>query len=626
MAKKQFKAESKKLMDMMINSIYTHKEIFLRELISNASDAMDKLYFRSLTDDSIKLTKEDYRIKISADKDNRTLTIEDNGCGMNRQELENNLGTIAKSGSFDFKNENKAEDINIIGQFGVGFYSAFMVSDKVVVKSRPYGSDEAYSWTSEGVDGYTIEPCIMDEYGTKVILHIKEDTEDNKYSEYLDQYTISNLVKKYSDFIHYPIKMMWKTSQKVEGSENEYQDVFEERTLNSMVPIWKKSKDEVTEEEYNSFYKEQYMDFEDPAKVIHSKVEGRATFTSLLFIPARAPYDYYTKEFEKGLSLYSSGVLIMDECADLLPDYFSFVKGLVDSEDLSLNISREMLQHDRQLKIIAKNIEKKIKNELLKMQKDEREKYEKVFNSFGRQLKLGVYDDFGAHKDELQDLLMFTSSFEKKMTTFKEYCDRMKEGQNTIYYACGETVDQIDLLPQAEAVKDKGYEILYLTDNIDEFVLQMMQNYDGKAFANISNEKLDIDTDEEKERLKTYNEENKDVLRCMKEDLAGKVRDVKFTNRLKSHPVCLTNEGMLSVEMEKTLNTMPTGGENVKAQLVMEINKDHPIAAKLKELYESDKETLAKYTKILYAQARLIEGLTVENPAELSNMVCDLML
>ena len=624
MAKKQFKAESKKLMDMMINSIYTHKEIFLRELISNASDAIDKLYFKSLTDDSIKLTKDDYLIKISADKPNRTLTIEDNGIGMTRQELEQNLGTIAKSGSLDFKSENKSDDVNIIGQFGVGFYSAFMVADNVTVKSRAYGADEAYRWNASGVDGYTIEPCIKDDNGTKIILHIKEDAEGEDYSQYLDQYTIQSLVKKYSDFIRYPIKMMWKTSKKKEDSD-EYEDVFEERTLNSMVPLWKKQKSEITKEEYDNFYMDQYQDYEEPLTTIHTKVDGTAQYTSLLFIPKHAPYDFYSKNYEKGLQLYSSGVMIMEKCADLLPDYFSFVKGLVDSEDLSLNISREMLQHDRQLKIIAKNIEKKIKEELLKIQKNDREAYEEFYKNFGTQLKFGIYEEYGIHKDSLEDLIMFVSSNEMKPVTLAEYVERMKEDQNTIYYAVGETAEKINMMPMSESMKAKGYEILYLTENVDEFALQVLGTYKEKTFTNIANEKLDLDSDEEKEELEKFNSENSGLLEKMKTALGTSVEAVKFTNKLTSHPVCLSSDGALSVGMEKVLNQMPMGGD-AKANVVLEINKNHPIAEKLKTLAEQDSDKLTDYTKILYAQARLIEGLSVENPTELSNLICNLMV
>jgi molecular chaperone HtpG len=625
MAKKQFKAESKKLMDMMINSIYTHKEIFLRELISNASDALDKLYFRSLTDDSIKMNREDFQIRLSIDKANRTLTVEDNGIGMTGDELEKNLGTIAKSGSLDFKKENGNDDISIIGQFGVGFYSAFMVSDKVLVKSRAYGSEEAFSWTSSGVDGYVVEPCIKEDFGTKVILHIKEDTLDEKYSEFLDQWHIQSLVKKYSDFIRYPIKMMWETSQKKEDSD-EYETLYEERTLNSMIPIWRRDKKEITGNEYNDFYMNQFSDYEAPARIIHTKVEGTATYTALLYIPKHVPYDYYTKEYEKGLQLYSQGVLIMDKCADLLPDYFSFVKGLVDSEDLSLNISREMLQHDRQLKLISTNIERKIKSELLKLQKDDRAAYEDFFKNFGMQIKYGIYEDFGAHKDNLQDLVMFTSSLEKKPVTLQEYVDRMKEGQNAIYYASGESVDKLDMLPQAELIKDKGYEILYLTESVDEFAVQVLGTYKEKVFTNIASEELDLDSKEDKEELEKLNESEKTLLEKMGNALSGKVTAVRFTNRLKSHPVCLVSEGALSLEMEKVLNSLPNNNEEVKAQVILEVNKDHPIANKLKELNDTDTDTLERYTKVLYDRARLIEGLTVENPTELSNLICDLML
>ena len=624
MAKKQFKAESKKLMDMMINSIYTHKEIFLRELISNASDALDKLYFRSLTDDSIQMNREDFQIRLSIDKANRTLTVEDNGIGMTSEELEKNLGTIARSGSLDFKKENGNDDISIIGQFGVGFYSAFMVSDKVLVKSKAYGSDEAFSWTSSGVDGYTVEPCIKDDFGTKVILHIKEDTLDEKYSEFLDQWHIQSLVKKYSDFIRYPIKMKWETSRKKDDSD-EYETVYEDRTMNSMIPIWRRDKKEITGNEYNDFYMSQFSDYEAPARIIHTKVEGIATYTALLYIPKHVPYDYYTKEYEKGLQLYSQGVLIMDKCADLLPDYFSFVKGLVDSEDLSLNISREMLQHDRQLKLISSNIERKIKSELLKLQKDDRAAYEDFFKNFGMQIKYGIYEDFGAHKENLQDLVMFTSSLEKKPVTLQEYVDRMKEGQNAIYYASGESVDKLDMLPQAELIKDKGYEILYLTESVDEFAVQVLGTYKEKVFTNIASEELDLNSKEDKEELEKLNESEKTLLEKMGNALSGKVTAVRFTNRLKSHPVCLVSEGAISLEMEKVLNSLPNN-EDVKAQVVLEVNKDHPIANKLKELNETDTDTLERYTKVLYDRARLIEGLTVENPTELSNLICDLML
>lgn len=629
MRKKQFKAESKKLLDMMINSIYTHKEIFLRELISNASDALDKLYYRSLSDNTVGYSREDYQIHIDIDKDARTLTISDNGCGMTEEELENNLGTIARSGSLDFKTENeKTDDVDIIGQFGVGFYSAFMVSDEVTVTSRAHGSEQAYCWRSNGADGYSIEPCEKETNGTTIVLHIKKDTEQEKYSEFLESYRISTLVKKYSDYIRYPIIMNMETSRKKEGTEDEYETVTEPRTLNSMVPLWKKNKNEITAEEYNNFYKEKFMDYTDPAHVIHTKAEGQVTYDALLYIPSHAPFDYYTKEYEKGLQLYSGGVLIMDKCADLLPDCFSFVKGLVDSPDLSLNVSRELLQHDYQLKLIAKNIEKKITQELAKILKNEREKYEKFYDVFGVQLKYGVYANYGAEKDSLKDLLLFRSSNEKKYVSLKEYTERMKEEQKSIYYASGETVDKIDMLPQVEAVKEKGFEVLYLTDNVDEFSLQMLMNYNEKPFVNVLSDNLDIATDEEKDELKKQNEDAKELFEEMKKAIGDSVHEVRFTNRLNNHPVCLSSDGAISIEMEKVLNSMPNAmpdGQKVKAQVVLEINADHPIAKKLKELYVSDKAKLGEYAKMLYDGARLIGGMTVENPTELTNMICKLM-
>lgn len=630
MRKKQFKAESKKLLDMMINSIYTHKEIFLRELISNASDALDKLYYRSLSDNTVGYSREDYQIHIDIDKDARTLTISDNGCGMTEEELENNLGTIARSGSLDFKTENeKTDDVDIIGQFGVGFYSAFMVSDEVTVTSRAHGSEQAYCWRSNGADGYSIEPCEKETNGTTIVLHIKKDTEQEKYSEFLESYRISTLVKKYSDYIRYPIIMNMETSRKKEGTEDEYETVTEPRTLNSMVPLWKKNKNEITAEEYNNFYKEKFMDYTDPAHVIHTKAEGQVTYDALLYIPSHAPFDYYTKEYEKGLQLYSGGVLIMDKCADLLPDCFSFVKGLVDSPDLSLNVSRELLQHDYQLKLIAKNIEKKITQELAKILKNEREKYEKFYDVFGVQLKYGVYANYGAEKDSLKDLLLFRSSNEKKYVSLKEYTERMKEEQKSIYYASGETVDKIDMLPQVEAVKEKGFEVLYLTDNVDEFSLQMLMNYNEKPFVNVLSDNLDIATDEEKDELKKQNEDAKELFEEMKKAIGDSVHEVRFTNRLNNHPVCLSSDGAISIEMEKVLNSMPNAmpdGQKVKAQVVLEINADHPIAKKLKELYVSDKAKLGDYAKMLYDGARLIGGMTVENPTELTNMICKLMI
>ena len=625
MKEKQFKAESKRLLDLMINSIYTNKEIFLRELISNASDALDKRYYNSMTQKKETVDRDKLNIKISLDKENKILTIEDNGCGMNKEELENNLGTIAKSGSLAFKEaQEKQDDVEIIGQFGVGFYSCFMVSSDVTVISKSLDDEQAYKWHSKGVEGYTIEPCEKDEIGTKIILKIKDDTEDEKYSRYLEEFVVKNLVKKYSDYIRYPILMDVEHEKLKEGSKDEYEKVKETETLNSMIPLWKKKKSEIKQEEYDSFYTSKFSDFSKPQKVIHTQAEGTFSYNALLFIPSHLPYDFYTKEYEKGLQLYSNGVLIMEKCAELLPDYFGFVKGLVDSPDLSLNISREMLQHDRQLKTLAKNIEKKINAELTKMLNSDRDEYIKFFNNFGSQLKYGAYDNYGMDKDKLKDLLMFYSSTDKKLTTLKEYVSRMKEDQKDIYYACGETLDKIDMLPQVEKVKEKGYEILYLTENIDEFVVQSLMNYDEKKFTNICTNELDLDTEEEKEKLKKENEENKDMFDAMKEAIKDEVQLVRFTHRLKNHPVCLTSEGAISLEMEKVINAMPTD-QNVKAQKVLEINEEHPIANKLKELYKEDKEKLKDYTKILYSQARLIEGMSVENPTEISNLICDIM-
>lgn len=624
MSNKQFKAESKRLLDLMINSIYTNKEIFLRELISNASDAMDKLHYRSLTDKNIKINRKDLKIKIEINKPERTITIKDNGCGMTEEELDKNLGTIAKSGSLAFKEENeKKKDIDIIGQFGVGFYSAFMVSDLVKVESKSIDSDKAYAWESKGVDGYSITPCEKQEVGTTIILHIKEDTEEEKYGKFLESYTIQEIIKKYSDYIRYPIQMEVEHSHKKEGTD-EFETVKELETINSMTPIWKKDKKKIKEEEYDSFYTEKFFDYEKPLKVIHTAVEGQYKYNALLYIPSHLPYDFYTKEYEKGLQLYANGVLIMEKCSDLLPDYFSFVRGLVDSEDLSLNISREMLQHDRQLRVIAKNIENKIKSELENLLKSDREKYEEFFRNFGLQLKFGAYNDYGMNKDKLKDLLLFYSSTEQKLVTLKEYVSRMKEDQKDIYYACGESVDKIDLLPQVELLKDKGYEILYLTDNVDEFVFQVLMNYDEKSFKNACADNLDLDSDEEKEELKKQNEEYKDMFEVMKKALNDEVQDVRFTHRLKNHPVCLSSEGAISVEMEKTLNAMPNQ-QNIKAQTVLEINEKHEIVEKLKELYEKDKDELEKYAKVLYAGARLIEGLSIENPTEVTNLICEMM-
>ena len=625
MRTKQFKAESKKLLDLMINSIYTHKEIFLRELISNASDAVDKLYFRSLTDQNVGMSHDDFEIRITPDKENRTLTISDNGIGMTKEELEANLGTIAKSGSLAFKQENAdAKDIDVIGQFGVGFYSAFMVSDCVTVESRAYGESEAYRWQSKGVEGYTVEECDKPDVGTTITLHIKDDTDEEKYSQFLEEYTIKTIVKKYSDYVRYPIRMTVEKRRLKEGTEDEYESVKEDETLNSMIPLWKKNKKEIKPEEYEAFYKDKFMDYEKPLKVIHYKTEGQATYDALLFIPSHAPFDYYTKEYEKGLQLYSKGVLIMDKCKDLLPDHFSFVKGLVDSEDLSLNISREVLQHDHQLKLIAKTIEKKIDSELKKMLETDREAYEEFFKAFGMQIKFGVYSDYGIHKDSLKDLLLFYSSSEKKPVTLKEYVSRMKDGQKEIYYAAGETTDKIDMLPQVDSVKDKGYEILYLTDYVDEFALRALSEYDGKTFVNVCTEDVDLGTEEEKEALKKENEDNADMLKEMKEAIGENVHEVRFTDKLKDHPVCLSSEGAISLEMQKVLNAMPDG-KDAKATVVLEINANHPIAEKLKSLYKDNKDSLCDYAKILYAQARLIGGMSVDDPVELSNLVCNLM-
>lgn len=630
MAKKEFKTESKKLLDMMVNSIYTHKEIFLRELISNASDAIDKLYFRSLTDDSVKLSQSDYEIRIDINKDNRTITITDNGCGMTKDELENNLGTIAKSGSFDFKNDpdhKNGEDIDIIGQFGVGFYSAFMIADNIIVESKAFGENDAYRWESSGADGYTIDTCDKDTVGTIIILHVKADTDDENYSDYLEEYKIRTLVKKYSDYIRYPIRMLTSHSHLKEGTESEYETVMEDETLNSMIPLWKKSANEVTDEEYAQFYQEKYYDFEAPLKVIRQKAEGTSNFEALMFIPSHAPYDFYSKDYEKGLQLYSSGVMIMEKCKDLIPDHFSFVRGLVDSSDLSLNISREMLQQDRQLHIIAKALEKKIAGELKKMLSNDREKYEQFFKAFGNQLKWGIYSSYGGNKNLLQDLILFKSSNEDKYTTLSEYVDRMRESQDKIYYASGDSVEKIALLPQVESVISHGYEVLYLTEDIDEFTLQMLHNYSEKEFLNVCKENLDLASEEEKEKLKIENESSSDMFDFIKESIGKDVTKVRFTNTLQKHPVSLSSEGNLSMGMEKILNKMPGAeDQHIKAEIVLEINIEHPIATKIKELFEQDKNTLATYSKILYAQARLVSGMSLDNPSEISDLVCGLML
>ena len=627
MQTKEFKAESKRLLDMMINSIYTHKEIFLREIISNASDAIDKLYFKSLTDTSVGMKKSDFAINIAIDKENRTLTVSDNGIGMTEEDLENNLGTIANSGSFAFKKDNDlGDDVDIIGQFGVGFYSTFMVAKEVTVVTKAFGSDQAYKWTSDGVEGYTIEECDKpDGVGTTITLKLKDDTDDEKYSTYLDQYQIQSLVKKYSDYIRFPIRMeVEHTHYNEEGKEPEVHKAIE--TLNSMTPIWKKNKSELKDEDYNNFYMEKFGDYEPPVTHIHSKNEGVATYDALLYIPARAPFDYYSKDYEKGLQLYSSGVMIMEKCADLLPDWFSFVKGVVDSEDLSLNISRELLQQDRQLKIIAKNLEKSIKNELAKLLKNDREKYEKFYSVFGLQFKFGIYQSYGAANETLKDLLMFPSSFDGKNVTLKEYVSRMKEDQKEIYYACGETKERIEMLPQLEKIKDKGYEVLYFTQDVDEFAIKVMINYDGKTFKSISDADLDLDTEEEKEEAKKLDEENKDMFAFMQEAIADKVKTVRLSKKLKTHPVCLSSDGSITIEMEKVLNAMPQNdGNKVKAEKALEINPNHPIFEKLKDLYANDKDKLKDYAKLLYDQALLIEGMSIDNPVEFANLVCELM-
>ena len=623
MKKREFKTESKRVLYLMINSIYTNKEIFLRELISNASDALDKLYYLSLTNKDIKVKKNDLEIKIDLDKEARTLTITDNGCGMTEDELENNLGVIAESGSLHFKEENDGkDDVNIIGQFGVGFYSAFMVSDKVVVESKSYKEEDSHIWESTGVDGYTISKGKKETTGTKITLYLKKDTEDYNYSDFLTEYKIRSIIKKYSDYISYPIKMMVENTRKKEDSD-EYETYTEEATLNSMVPLWKKDKKNIKNEEYNNFYQDRFHDYEEPLKVLHFNMEGNVNFTALLFIPSHAPYDFYSKEYEKGLALYTNGVLIMDKCSDLLPDYFSFVKGVIDTEDIPLNISRETLQDNKNIKLIAKSIESKIKKELLSMLSDERDKYEEFYKAFGMGLKFGIYNDYGINKDKLSDLVMFYSSKDKKLTTLKEYTERMKEGQESIYYACGESVDKIDMMPQVESVKDK-YEVLYLTEYVDEFTIITLAEYNSKKFVNVSSENTDISTEEEKKHINEINDNNKDMLSSMKDLLGDSVKEVKFTSKLKNHPVCLTTEGEVSTSMEKVINSMPTG-EKIKASEVLEINSNHKIANKLKTLYKDNKEQFEKYTKVIYFEARLIEGLPIDNPTEMSNLMCDIM-
>ncbi|GAA0070486.1 molecular chaperone HtpG [Clostridium sardiniense] len=625
MEKKQFKAESKRLLDLMINSIYTNREIFLRELISNASDAIDKIYYKALVDDSIKFNKDDYYIKVTPDKENRTLTISDTGIGMTKEDLEDNLGVIAQSGSLKFKKENEVNDEhNIIGQFGVGFYSAFLVADKVTVISKAFGNNEAYKWESEGEDGYTIEPCTKDSVGTEVILKIKENLEDEDYDQYLNEYKLQAMIKKYSDFIRYPIKMDVTTKKLKEGSEDEYEEVKELKVVNSMVPIWKKNKKELTDEDYDNFYLEKHYGFDKPLKHIHISVDGMISYNAILFIPENTPYDFYTKEYEKGLELYSNGVLIMNKCGDLLPDYFGFVKGVVDSPDLSLNISREMLQHDRQLRLIAKNIKNKIKNELKNMLKNERKKYEKFYKSFGRQLKYGVYDDFGVNKEVLQDLLMFYSSKEKKLVTLDEYVERMKEDQKYIYYATGESNERIEKLPQTEALLDKGYEVLYFTEDVDEFAIKMLINYKDKEFRSVSGGDLGIESEDNKEVSEADEKENKEIFEAMKDLLKDKITSVKESKILKNHPVCLSTMGEVTLEMEKILNAMPNS-PGVKAEKVLEININHDVFKALKDAYEHDKDKFKLYTDLLYNQALLIEGIDIKDPVDFTNSICKLM-
>lgn len=623
MKKRQFKTESKRILDLMINSIYTNKEIFLRELISNSSDALDKLYYLSLTNKDIKVNKDNLFIRVDYNKDKRTITISDNGTGMTEEELENNLGVIAESGSLKFKEENKEQnDVNIIGQFGVGFYSAFMVSDKVTVESKSYKDDRATIWESAGVDGYTLSPSDKKDNGTIITLHLKEDTEDYNYSELLSEYKLRGIIKKYSDYISYPIKMEVENNRKKEDSD-EYETYKEVITVNSMIPLWKRNKKDITEEEYNNFYSDKFFDYDKPLDVLHFNIEGNVNYNALLYIPSHAPYDYYSKEYEKGLQLYTNGVLIMDKCSELLPDYFSFVRGVIDTEDIPLNISRETLQDDKNIKLIAKSIESKVKNELLDLLKNNRDKYLEFYKAFGMQLKFGIYNDYGMHKDKLEDLIMFYSSSDKKLITLDEYVNKLKEEDKNIYYCAGETVDKIDMLPQVEGIKDK-HEVLYLTDYVDEFAIMAIHEYKGKTFVNVTNESTDLSTEEEKEKINKENTDNKDMLEEMKKVLEGNVEEVKLTNKLKSHPVCLTTTGEVSTSMEKVINAMPTD-EKIKANEVLEINASHKIVDKLKDLYKNDKVEFTKYTKVIYYEARLIEGLPIDNPTELSNLMCDIM-
>lgn len=623
--KKQFKSESKRLLDLMINSIYTNKDIYLRELISNASDALDKLYYQSLTEKDIKIDKAKLGINIELDNENRAIIIQDNGIGMSEQELETNLGTIAKSGSLSFKEENQDQtDVDIIGQFGVGFYSSFMVAKQVDVYSKKINQEESYLWSSKGVDGYTLDKANVNfDNGTKIVIYLKDNTEDDNYDEYLTEHKIKGLIKKYSDYIKYPIKMEIQNTAKINGKD-EYETIKEIETLNSMVPLWKKDKDKITEDEYNNFYSDKFYDYQPPMKVMHFSIEGLTSYKSILYVPSHTPYDFYTKEYKKGLQLYTNGVLIMEKCEELLPDYFSFVRGVVDTEDLSLNISREMLQQDKKLKQIAKSIEKKLIKEFKTLMEEDFEKYKEFFKNFGPSIKFGTYNNYGIDKDKLKDLLIFYSSKKEDYLTLEEYVNNLKEDQKEIFYVCAENVEKAKKLPVVEKVLDKGYEVLYLVDAIDEFVFQILGNYNDKTFVNIASKNFDIDTKEEKEHIEKVNEDNKDILTLMKETLKEELSNVRFTNNLKSHPVCLTTEGDVSIEMEKVLNAMPTE-EKVKANIVLEINENHKIAEKIKVLYESDKEQLKNYTKLLYAHARLIEGLNVEDPTEITNILCDIL-
>lgn len=628
MEKRQFKAESKRLLELMVNSIYTHKEIFLRELISNASDALDKMYFRALTDEAVHFSQDDYYIKIDIDREKRLLTVADTGIGMTREELDENLGVIARSGTSAFRDQNElGEEFDIIGQFGVGFYSAFMVADRVTVISKALGGSEAYKWESEGVEGYTIDPWEKQQTGTEIILKIKDDTDDDKYGQYLEEYRLKALVKRYSDFIRYPIKMNISGRRLKEGSESEYEEYTEEQTVNSMVPIWKKNKTELSPEDYENFYREKHYGFDRPLRHLHISTEGAVSYRAILFIPEKAPFDFYSREYEKGLELYSRGVLIMDKCPDLLPDYFSFIKGMVDSEDLSLNISREMLQHDRQLKQIAGNIRNKIKSELESMIKDDRENYEKFYESFGRQLKFGIYADFGANRNLLQDLIMFYSSKDRKMVTLGEYAEAMPEGQKYIYYAAGESRERIEKMPQTETVADRGYDILYFTDDVDEFAIKVLREFRDKEFRSVAGGDLGLEDEnkEESAAAARSGEENRELFERMKSILDGRVKEVRASRRLKTHPVCLANEGDVSVEMEKILGSMP-GSMDIKADKVLEINVGHQVFESLQTAFTADEERFKLYTRLLYNQAALIDGLPIDDPVEFADDICRAML